>query len=63
MSYIVTNEEGHSTAFKDMPKDHEYLWDKVQRERKENHYLYLGGNYKHFIFKSVYQTQLMKGYV
>ena len=26
-------------------KNHEYVWDKVVRERKENHPKYLGGNY------------------
>lgn len=31
--------------FKVMPENHEYVWDKVVRERKENHPKYLGGNY------------------
>ena len=33
-------------AWKEMPKDHEYEWQRVQRLRRENHPLMKGGNYR-----------------
>lgn len=35
-----------------LPKDHEYVWDKVQRERAEGHPKFLGGNY-HTVPKTI----------
>ena len=38
-------QEPKNNSWKKFPRDHEYLWDKIKRERQEDHPKYVGGQY------------------
>jgi hypothetical protein len=44
VNYKTTGKDGLSTIWKKFNQSYEYLWERVQRRRKENHKLMLGGN-------------------
>ena len=43
---------------KDLPPEHEYLWDKVQRERAEHQPEYLGGHYRDIDLERTYHFEV-----
>jgi len=43
---MSTPETTGISAWKNLPDDHEYEWDRIKRMREESHPLTLGGQYK-----------------